>query len=199
MTAPYILRYMRTDDIPQVVEIDKLSFALPWSARSYVFEVTDNNSSHMAVLERFDDQPKPGGIIGALRRLSGLQSHTTIIGYGGFWFIDGEAHISTIATHPDYRGKGWGEVLLTGMLARAIQLKAEYAVLEVRVSNTPAITLYRKYEFEIVGKRKNYYRDNNEDAYLMHLAPMDNAYASRLREHMEQLKARVSYKDLFTQ
>src|SRR5688572_33373842 len=99
---------MRTDDIPQVVEIDRLSFALPWSARSYVFEVTDNTSSHMAVLERLDEQPKSGGIIGALRRLSGLQPNTTVIGYGGFWFIEGEAHISTIATHPDYRGKGWG-------------------------------------------------------------------------------------------
>lgn len=198
MTTPYILRYMRLDDIPQVVEIDKLAFSLPWSARSYVFEITDNNSSHMVVLERTDEQPRSGGIIGALRRLSGLQSNHAIIGYGGFWFIEGEAHISTIATHPDYRGKGLGEVLLTGMLARAVQLNAEYAVLECRVSNTAAITLYRKYEFEVVGKRKNYYRDNNEDAYLMHLAPMDNAYAARLSDRIQQLKDRVSYTDLFT-
>lgn len=199
MTAPYILRYMRLDDIPQVVEIDKLAFALPWSARSYVFEITDNPSSHMVVLERTDEQPKPGGIIGALRRLGGFQSSNTVIGYGGFWYIEGEAHISTIATHPDYRGKGLGEILLTGMLARAVHLNAEYAVLEVRVSNTPAITLYRKYGFEVVGKRKNYYRDNNEDAYLMHLAPIDKAYTARLMEHIKQLQERVSYTDLFTQ
>src|SRR5579871_913712 len=159
----YNLRYMGLDDISQVVEVDKLSFPLPWSARSYTFEISDNTSAHMIALEAISEPSPNGGILGALKRLGKPPGNAKIAGYGGFWFITGEAHISTIAVHPDYRGRGLGELLLAGMLLRSVDLKAEYCVLEVRVSNAPAISLYRKYEFEIVGRRKRYYRDNNED------------------------------------
>jgi len=194
----YVLRYMNLDDIAQVVEVDKLSFPLPWSARSYTFEISDNANSHMIVLDAITEPSQNGGILGALRRLGGQANLSRIAGYGGFWFITGEAHISTIAVHPDYRGISLGELLLAGMLSRSIDLKAEYCVLEVRVSNAPAISLYRKYEFEIVGQRKRYYRDNNEDAYLMHLAPLDEAYQERLADRVEKLKARVNYSDMLT-
>lgn len=200
MNNAYTLRYMRHEDIAPVVEVDKLSFPLPWSSRSYLFEINDNNSAHMVVLEADAPPRRPTGLLSSmLRRFSGPQSAETIAGYGGFWLIDGEAHISTIAVHPDYRGKGLGEVLLAGMLARSVMLKAEYSVLEVRVSNTTAISLYRKYEYEIVGRRKNYYRDNNEDAFLMHLAPINDAYLVRFGERVASLKQHVAYNDLFTQ
>ncbi len=195
----YTLRYMDLEDISQVVEVDKLSFPMPWSSRSYIFEISDNQSSHMVTLELGPAVNHNGGLLGALRRLSGQPRSGRVAGYGGFWYIDGEAHISTIAIHPDLRGKGLGEVLLAGMLARSIILKAEYAVLEVRVSNETAINLYKKYEFDIVGERKKYYRDNNEDAYLMHLAPLDEAYQARFVHRLEQLRARVPFTDLLTQ
>jgi [ribosomal protein S18]-alanine N-acetyltransferase len=181
----YTLRYMRLSDIDQVVEIDKLSFPLPWTARSYAFEITDNASSHMVTLE-------------VTRPPDNMES-AQLIGYGGFWFIEGESHVSTIAVHPDYRGKGLGEVLLAGMLGRAITLRAEYSVLEARVSNTSALNLYRKYEFEVVGRRKNYYRDNHEDAFQMHLAPMDERYTVRFSERVRKLKERINYTNLLSQ
>lgn len=198
MNNTYILRYMRHEDIQQVVEVDKVSFPLPWSSRSYLFEINDNDNAHMVVIEAEAAPRKPNGLLGVLRRLSGPIPTETIAGYGGFWLIDGEAHISTIAVHPDFRGKGLGEILLAGMLARSIALKSEYSVLEVRVSNTTAINLYRKYEFEVVGRRKGYYRDNNEDAFLMHLASIDDAYCARLEERIAKLRTRVAYTDLFT-
>jgi len=194
----FSLRYMTVDDIPQVVEVDKLSFPLPWSYRSYVFEITDNGSSHMVALEAPAEPSHNGGLLGALRRLGGQPQTRRIAGYGGFWFITGESHISTIAVHPAFRGRGLGELLLAGMLSRSVELKAEYVVLEVRVSNQTAINLYQKYSFEIVGQRKRYYRDNNEDAYLMQLAPLDEAYEKSLAERVEKLKARVNYSDLLT-
>jgi len=194
----YNLRYMGLDDISQVVEVDKLSFPLPWSSRSYNFEISDNTSAHMVALDAIAESSLNGGILGALRRLGKANNHSRIAGYGGFWFITGEAHISTIAVHPDFRGRGLGELLLAGMLLRSVDLKAEYCVLEVRVSNAPAISLYRKYEFEIVGRRKRYYRDNNEDAFLMHLAPIDEPYQQRLNERVEKLKGRVNYSDMLT-
>ncbi|PJF30612.1 MAG: ribosomal-protein-alanine N-acetyltransferase [Candidatus Thermofonsia Clade 1 bacterium] len=175
----YTLRYMRLQDIPHVMEIDQLAFSTPWSMNSYIFEINDNRSAHMIVLER-EGEP------------------LCIVGYGGMWLIEGEAHISTIATHPNWRGQGLGEVLLGGMVLRGMRLGATYCVLEVRVSNVPAINLYRKYEFQIVSVRKGYYRDNNEDAYLMHLTPLDAAYLERFKARWQALQARVTFTDLLS-
>lgn len=183
----YILRYMRVEDVPAVVQIDELSFATPWSDRSYLFEINDNPTGHMLTLEIEDNAAETG-------------THHAVIGYAGMWLIDGEAHISTIAIHPNYRGHGLGEVLLVGMLSRAMMLNGQYAVLEVRVSNTPAIQLYLKYEFESVGTRKNYYRDyGNEDALLMHLAPLDAAYQHRFHARAAALSNRIQYLNLLVQ
>ncbi len=199
-TAHYMLRYMHMDDIPQVVEIDRLSFPMPWSARSYAFEIQENNAGHMIVLEVLPDAQGGNGLNGILQRLRGRYTHSaTIAGYGGFWLIEGEVHISTIAVHPDFRGQGLGDLLLAGMLERGMALNAEYSVLEVRVSNQPAVSLYQKYGYETVGQRKNYYRDNNEDAYLMHLAPLDDAFKARFAERLEDLHRRVPYTDLLVQ
>jgi ribosomal-protein-alanine N-acetyltransferase len=121
-----------------------------------------------------------------------------VVGYGGCWLIAGEAHISTIAIHPNYRGKGLGELLLAGMLQRAIYLGGEYSVLEVRVSNFTARRLYEKYEYETIGRRKGYYRDNGEDALLMEVRPMDTAYQKRLVARLATLNERVAFSDQFT-
>lgn len=179
----YLLRMMRVEDVPQVVSIDQLSFGMPWSARSYHFEISDNPNAHMFTLTHTD----------AIDPLLNGVDH--VLGYGGMWLIEGEAHISTIAVHPDYRGRGLGEVILVGMIGRALERHADYAVLEVRVSNTAALNLYQKYEFTTVGRRKNYYRDTHEDAFLMHLAPLDQAYQSRFQSRLEALRARLSFID----
>ena len=90
-----------------------------------------------------------------------------ILGYGGLWKIDGEAHISTIAIHPANRGLGYGEVLLAGMFGKALQLDAEFIVLEVRVSNSVAEPLPEVRASTAVARKKNYYRSDNEDAWDM--------------------------------
>ena len=198
----YVLRYMRLEDIAQVTEVDKLSFPLPWSPRSYAFEISENRSGHMIVIEMSSEPSTPKGLMGVIQRLGGPTQPApapVIAGYGGFWLIDGESHVSTIAVHPNFRGKKLGELLLAGMLQRGMDLGAEYSVLEVRVSNQSAINLYHKYEYEVVGERKNYYRDNNEDAYLMHLAPLDEVYKKRFAQRLEKLSQSVSYIDLLSQ
>jgi ribosomal-protein-alanine N-acetyltransferase len=68
----------------------------------------------------------------------------------------------------------------------------------VRVSNAHAIKLYKKYEFEIVGQRKGYYRDNNEDAYLMHCSPLDAAYRARFADRLTALNTRVNFKNILS-
>ena len=170
------LQYMQSKNINMVSEIDNLSFDPPWPKDSYSFEINQSTISHMVVLVETssEDDDALQEKVGCRQIFDGLFSRTdelspirTVIGYGGLWKIAEEAHISTIAIHPDYRGQGYGEVLLAGMVGKAIMLNAEYMVLEVRVSNHAAQGLYRKYAFTEIDIKKNYYRNNNEDAYDM--------------------------------
>lgn len=146
-----LIRAMTLEDLPAVMEIDRLSFPLPWPERSFRYEVLENPASNMLV----------AGPLGS-------EDHRPI-GFAGFWLIVDEAHISTIAVHPDWRRTGVGAELLVAVLDLADRLGAEMATLEVRVSNEAAVNLYRKFGFRIVGRRPRYYRDNDEDALLMTL------------------------------
>lgn len=151
---------MLETDIPQVVAIDQQSFPLPWSFNSYKNELLGNDHAHFFVA------------LNSARWLCWWRSHREVIGYIGYWFIVDEAHISTIAVHPKWRGKGVGESLLKHALRHAQTLGAHLATLEVRVSNLAAQQLYRKYNFVEVGRRLKYYRDNDEDALLMTVEPI---------------------------
>ncbi len=71
-----------------------------------------------------------------------------------------EADILTLGVHPQHQRKGYAQALLSFVLTQFDSL-----TLEVRVSNLPAITLYQKIGFEIVGQRSQYYQD--EDAWVM--------------------------------
>jgi len=119
----------------------------PWSARTYEFEINNRDSSHLVVVEAAGaGAPRTNGWRGLAARLraSGPTAFE-IAGYGGCWLIAGEAHISTIAVAPQYRGRGLGELLLAAMLRRALNLSGEYSVLEVRASNLTAQALYRRF------------------------------------------------------
>ncbi len=172
------LEYMNVNHINSVSEIDHLSFDPPWPKTSYNFEINQSTISHMVVLQQTrlqdDVPPQPKGglrgfIDGIFSRKNPASPNQQVIGYGGLWKIAEEAHVSTIAIHPDHRGHSYGEILLAGMCGKSIAMKAEYMVLEVRVSNVVAQELYRKYGFTEVEVKKNYYRNNNEDAYDMRL------------------------------
>lgn len=202
MSAPKLtLRYMRGQDLNQVVAMDKASFDAPWSMRSYHFEVHESQCSFMAVLEVQAQHPAQG-FKRLVSQLRGIEQPTevqkTLVGYGGLWKIEDESHISTIASHPDYRGRGYGELVLCGMLLRAIALGAAYTVLEVRVSNHVAQRLYRKYGFEVVATKHNYYHNNNEDAYDMRLQLDADADVRRIRAFYEAVQARTPFNDQYS-
>jgi len=142
---------MTLEDLPNVLEIDRISFPVPWPERSYRFELTENPAAQLFVAEM------PG------------EAESQVVGFIGYWLIGDEVHISTFAIHPDYRHQGIGESMLVRALRTARTRGAALATLEVRVSNWPAIHLYEKLGFEQVGRRSGYYRDNGEDALLMTL------------------------------
>lgn len=145
-------RPMDLADLERVRMIDALSFSMPWSERSYRFELMENNNSIVWVAEAksIDAQPEVVGMIVV-------------------WVIIDEAHVATIATHPDFRGSGIGRRLLAHGLLAAYRRGARQAYLEVRRSNLAAQMLYDKFKFQVVGERPRYYKDNNEDALLMTL------------------------------
>jgi ribosomal-protein-alanine N-acetyltransferase len=190
---------MALDDIARVMEIDTLSFPLPWSPTSYRYELTQNPNSHFVVAVAGGAPPaggpkEPDSLVDRLnpshwfRPAAPPPPARQVVGYGGFWFIVDEAHISTIAVHPDWRGQGVGEILFVNMLEQALDVGALTATLEVRVTNAPAQALYRKYEFEQTGRRKRYYRDNGEDALLM-TAELHPGYREKmLRRYNEKRK-----------
>ena len=136
---------MKKEHIEQVLEIEKLSFSIQWSEEAFTTEVTHNQlARYLVVIE-----------------------DNKVIGYGGMWFILGEAHITNIAIHPEYRGRGRGRQLIEALIKMAAQENIFDITLEVRISNTSAINLYKSLGFEAVGIRKEFYYDNKEDALIM--------------------------------
>ena len=83
--------------------------------------------------------------------------------------VFGISQIMNVAVDTEYRGKGYGNLLIEEFIREAKSRNLDTMSLEVRVSNEPAIKLYEKYGFEVQGRRKKYYQDNGEDAYIMYL------------------------------
>jgi ribosomal-protein-alanine N-acetyltransferase len=194
----YILRRMRVEDIEQVVKIDLLSFSLPWSATTFVYEINENDRAHLGVLERVGSPLSLSSTDLAPPVAASGTGTAMLVAYGGLWLHRQEAHISTIASHPDFRRQGLGELMLAGLIGRGMALKADHVVLEVRIGNLIAQRLYRKYEFMTVGFYSKYYRDNNEDALLMEARPLDVAYWGRLRRRIAPLVTRLTLRDEFS-
>ena len=131
-------------DLEGVLEIERLSFKTPWSRLAFIHEMQFEQSVFKVV------------------RLGGR-----LIGYGGFWHLHNEAHISNIAIHPDYQKEGFGRKLLIHLLEEAVTRGVRKASLEVRRSNVEAQKLYGAFGFAIIGVKKHYYADENEDALVM--------------------------------
>ena len=145
MVDSFVFRYMREEDIDQILEVEHASFSLPWSREAFYNELHNNKFAVYMVLEEKEK----------------------IIGYCGTWVVIDEAHITNIAVLPEYRGRKLGEGLLRQMMMVARQMGARSMTLEVRVTNHVAQSLYRKLGFQNGGIRKNYYSDNQEDALVM--------------------------------
>ena len=145
MKEEVIIRRMRKEDLDAVTAIEEATFAIPWSRESFRQELERNVAARYLVAE----------------------VEGKVIGYAGAWIILDESHITNIAVEEAYRGQGIGRQLTEALIQYLSNLGACYATLEVRVSNIRAQNLYKSLGFVSVGKRKRYYEDNQEDAFLM--------------------------------
>jgi [ribosomal protein S18]-alanine N-acetyltransferase len=140
------LRKMTEADLDSVLEIERLSFPKPWSRDSFLSEVAGNACARYVV----------------------LLEDNVITGFGGMWVIIDEAHVNNIAVHPDYRKHGYGRLIMKELMRTAWNAaEITKMTLEVRVTNVPAIDLYTSMGFDVAGRRRAYYEDNGEDAYIM--------------------------------
>jgi ribosomal-protein-alanine N-acetyltransferase len=145
----FFIRRMKEDDLPAVRTIEALSFSNPWSDSTFLGEIQNTPVSFPLVVVR-----KPSD---------------KVIGYIIYWHIREDVQVNNIAVHPDFRGKGIGEALMRHVIDKVRKNGATFMALEVRLSNAAAVTLYKKLGFDILGTRKNYYTNPDEDAYLMGL------------------------------
>lgn len=137
-------------DLEGTAALEKLCFHQPWSASS---------------LELLT---KEGIGVGYLCTLPASEP-LTVTAYGGMLIAVDEGQITNIAVHPDHRQQGLGLSILQALVKHAKAERLATITLEVRVSNAPAIALYRKVGFVEVGRRKGFYTKPTEDALIMEL------------------------------
>lgn len=139
-----IIRKMTLQDASAIADLEKLCFSDPWSEKSIASEV-NNPLSYWLVAE----------------------DNGEIAGYVGSQSVLDAADMMNLAVNPDYRRKGIGKALVDALTQHLMENNVIALLLEVRVSNLPAIALYEKLGFVQVGCRPKYYHNPREDALIL--------------------------------
>ncbi|BAY07525.1 ribosomal protein S18-alanine N-acetyltransferase [Calothrix sp. NIES-2098] len=147
---------LTSEDLGAVLELDKACFGGLWTLEGYQRELDSPNSD----------------LLGLFSPVSSL----SLLGMGCFWSILEEAHITILAVHPQYHCQGLGQALLYSLLKTASDRGLERATLEVRASNLAAISLYQKFGFKTAGRRRRYYKDNDEDALILWMSDLQQPH-----------------------
>ena len=138
------LELMSDAHVSQIAQLEKSCFSDPWSETSVASELHNPLSLWLVALDG-----------------------DTVAGYVGSQSVLDGADMMNIAVHPDYRRQGIARALINGLVAALVDKGVGSLVLEVRVSNVPAIALYEQLGFQQVGRRPNYYRNPKEDALIL--------------------------------
>lgn len=206
---PYRLESMQVKDIPDVIQIERESFSITWPANSYKRELEQNRMARY-VVARYEPglgepplpppppvrRPFPLSLLPlpGLDRPNEDERKSAVVGYGGLWLMVDEAHVTSVAVRPAFRGRGLGELLMYSLFGTAMRLSARWVTLEVRVSNRVARALYQKLGFRETGIRPRYYTDNNEDAVIMSSEELGSAaFRERYTAIGRSLAARLTW------
>lgn len=135
---------MRREDLDEVMALEKQAFTSPWTRQMFLRELEKEEGCYLVA------------------RCRGI-----LVGYAGALLILDEAHVMTLAVREDHRRRGIGARLLLELIRKMEEKGARFLTLEVRKSNLPAIELYSRFGFQIMGERKHYYMDNLENALIM--------------------------------
>ena len=131
--------------LPGLEALERACFSVPWTLQELQSQLPDEQHVFL-IAEAADGE---------------------LLGYAGMMYVLDEGYISNIAVSPKARRQGIAGALIEELLRRAGGMRLRFVTLEVRESNTAAISLYTKYRFLPVGRRKEYYTKPKEDALLM--------------------------------
>ncbi len=151
---------MRRRHLRRVIEIEHKAYPNPWSLGLFLSELGQRQTRHYVVA-------RVGG---------------RVVGYAGLMVGYEESHVTNIAVDPAWQRHQIGTRLLINLHSEALRRATRNMTLEVRMSNTAAQAMYRRFGFETEGIRKSYYSENGEDALVMWVHDIDSSiYLERLR------------------
>ena len=160
------LTRMRRRHLRRVLTIEARVYPRPWSTSLFLSELSQRATRTYLVARHDGDT----------------------VGYAGMMFLPQESHVTNIAVDPDWHGYKIGSRLLLKIITESLARGSDRLSLEVRVSNSVAQKMYEKFGFSVVGVRKGYYIETNEDAYVM---VVDNALSNEYRDLLAGIRARV--------
>lgn len=142
-----LIRQMEKTDTSQVAEIEKENFTMPWSKNGFDESLDLDNTIFLVA----EDEGK-------------------VVGYIGMYLSIDEGEITNVSVAKEYRRQRIATQLIESLEVCAKKSGINRIILEVRVSNTPAIKAYERLEFKSIGVRKNFYEKPKEDAYIMEVS-----------------------------
>lgn len=151
MSVKYKL--MSKEHIKAVAQIEKECFCHPWSENAF-YEELENPMSLTVVAVHTND-------------ISGVPNDDGVAGFVNVRIVNDEVYINNIAVSKPFRRMGYAKGLLLSLEENVKNKNASFITLEVRESNSPAISLYTSLGYKTVGQRKRFYRDPVETAVLM--------------------------------
>jgi [ribosomal protein S18]-alanine N-acetyltransferase len=157
---------MRRRHLKGVMAIERQVYARPWSPNLFLSEISESRNRAYLVAKIGKD----------------------VVGYGGVMCYGEEAHVTNIAVDPSQHRRKIGTRLLYELIQESIQMGGRAVSLEVRVTNFGAQRLYAQFGFQIVGKRKNYYQETDEDALVMWV---DNVRSRDYHDYLEQIMSQI--------
>ncbi|MCL0028773.1 ribosomal protein S18-alanine N-acetyltransferase [Dehalococcoidia bacterium] len=183
-TMEFAVRPMEERDLLQCAETERDAFPALFQPTSFRRELNNKIARYLIATRVYEnkadsvsDNPSVDGdrpLVSRLLNNIWRQRNSVwrggqefVVGFVGTWYMVDEAHIVAIGVRAEHRGKGIGELLLISAIEQALNLDARMVTLEVRVSNSAARNLYKKFGMTEQGVRKGYYIDNREDALIM--------------------------------
>ncbi len=162
----FSVRPLASPDIATVQSLEKESFTTTWQEGAFENELKNPCARYRVLCD----------------------SSQTVVGYAGYWLVDDEAHITSIAVNSRLRGRRLGQLLLHALLQQATSDGARWVTLEVRADNLPAQKLYRKFGFAKVGTRRQYYQGQ----YDGHVMWAGNLQSQTYRERMQRISSEIT-------